>query len=129
DRHDWCMHNAAVGDDSCEATFWLGAYRTDPATGRPLQLFKSWATHRTVQPEVVLAERTFHHLLLTPAAVRAAEELAQWQGWNGLHFAGHFTQITDLQETALLSAMHVADDLEPDSSNLRSLRRRAAGRA
>ncbi|GAB3391475.1 hypothetical protein GCM10027568_17100 [Humibacter soli] len=125
DPRDWCMHNAAVGDDSCEATFWLGAYRTDPATDHPLRLFKSWATHRAVQPREVLTERTFHHLLLTPAAVSAARELERWQGWNGLHFAGHFTQLTDLQETALVSAMAVADALDPDSPNLASLRRQA----
>lgn len=105
DRRDWTMHNAAVAADACEATFWLGAYRTD-ASGRPLELFKSWATYRS--PRSVLAERTFHHLLLTPEAVRAAAELTARQGEDGLFFVGHATALTDLQETALRSARDVA---------------------
>jgi predicted NAD/FAD-binding protein len=125
DRRDWCMHNAAVDGDTCEATFWLGAYRTDPVSGEPVQLFKSWATHRTIAPEAIRAERTFHHLLLTPDAVRAAADLAPWQGRDGLFFAGHATQLTDLQETALASAMAVAEVLDPDSTTLSELRRRA----
>ena len=106
-RRDWSFHNAAVSPDSCEATFWLGAYRTD-ASGRPVELFKSWATHRDTEPRAIRAERTFHHLLLTPAAVRAAEELTARQGEDGLYFVGHATTMTDLQETALRSAMDVA---------------------
>ncbi|KHK95890.1 hypothetical protein LK09_17935 [Microbacterium mangrovi] len=124
DERDWCMHNAAASGETCEASFWLGASRTDPVTGAPVRLFKSWATHRSVAPESVRAERTFHHLLLTPDAVRAASDLTEWQGRDGLFFAGHFTQVTDLQETALASAIAVAEALDAGSPNLRALRMR-----
>jgi predicted NAD/FAD-binding protein len=129
DERDWCMHNAAVSGDTCEATFWLGAYRRHPELGEPVRLFKSWATHRTPRAESIRAEHTFHHLLLTPAAVRAAEKLRSWQGRDGLHFAGHCTQVTDLQETALESAIAVAETLDADGPNLRSLRARVASRS
>jgi len=124
-QRDWCMHNAAVDGEICEATFWLGAYRTDPATGAPLRLFKSWATHRAAEPDAILAEREFRHLLLTPGALHAARELQRHQGVDGLHFVGHATTLTDLQETALWSAMKVAETLAPASPRLRPLQRRA----
>ncbi|MDL9979481.1 FAD-dependent oxidoreductase [Microbacterium sp. ASV49] len=117
DRRDWGMHDAAVTGDTCEASFWLGAYRAD-AAGRPLELFKSWATYREIDPSRIRAERTFHHLLLTPEAVRAARELAEWQGVDGLHFVGHATALTDLQETALQSAIAVAKSVAPGSERL-----------
>jgi len=120
DRHDWAMHNAAADHETCEATFWLGAYRTD-AAGLPLDLFKSWATYRDVAPATIVAEREFRHLLLTPDAVRAAADLERWQGVDGLHFVGHATAVTDLQETALESGMNVAQALSPESPRLRAL--------
>lgn len=131
DRRDWCSHNAAVDGDTCEATIWLGAFRTNPATGRPLELFKSWASNRRSEPTDVVAEQTFQHAALTPATLCATHELERWQGYHGLHFAGHFTTVTDLQETALCSAMNVARSLSPTSSSLRLLEQRLAsfGRA
>lgn len=117
DRRDWGMHDAAVSGDVCEASFWLGAYRTG-ADGHPVDLFKSWATYRAIDPSRIRAERTFHHLLLTPEAVRAARALAEWQGVDGIHFVGHATTLTDLQETALRSAIDVAQSVAPGSERL-----------
>jgi predicted NAD/FAD-binding protein len=125
-RGDWCSHNAAVLGDSCEATIWLGAFRTNPRTGRPVQLFKSWASNRPVQPTDVLAEQTFLHPSLSPDTLRATQELTPWQGRDGLHFVGHFTTITDLQETALASGMAVAKAISPTSRTLLTLERRLA---
>lgn len=126
DRADWCTHNAAVDGDTCEASIWLGAFRTNPGTGEPVHLFKSWATRRAMQPAAVLAERTFLHPSLSPEALRATHALARWQGVDGLHFAGHFTTITDLQETALSSALAVARTVSPDGARLASFRHRVA---
>ncbi len=131
DRRDWCSHNAGVDGDFCEATIWLGAFRTNPTSGRPVQLFKSWASQRREEPADVVAEQVFRHAALTPATLRATHELEDWQGYHGLHFAGHFTTVTDLQETALCSALSVARRLSPTSIGLRALERRLAstGRA
>ena len=55
----------------------------------------------------------------------------RWQGFKGLYFAGQFTTLTDLQETALYSAMSVARTLSPTSPSLQALDKRlvSAGRA
>jgi len=130
-RRDWCPHNAAVDGDTCEASMWLGSFRTNPRTGRPVQLFKSWASKRRVEPADVLAEQTFLHASLTPDTLRATQELVRWQGSNGLYFAGQFTTLTDLQETALYSGMSVARTLSPTSRSLQALEKRlvSAGHA
>jgi uncharacterized protein len=125
-RSDWCSHNAAVHGDACEASIWLGAFRTNPRTGRPVRLFKSWASNRPVEPAEVLAERTFLHPALTPVTLRAARELVGWQGFKGLYFAGHYTTLTDLQETALYSGLTVARTLSPASRTVHALDRRMA---
>jgi predicted NAD/FAD-binding protein len=103
---------------------WLGAFRTNPRTGQPVQLFKSWASNRRDEPSDVLAEQIFQHASLTPATLRATQELERWQGFKGLHFAGQFTTLTDLQETALSSAMSVARTLSPTSRTLQALDKR-----
>ncbi len=123
-RRDWCSHNAAVDGDTCEASMWLGSFRTNPRTGQPVQLFKSWASNRHVEPADVLAEQTFLHASLTPGTLRATQELVRWQGFNGLYFAGQFTTLTDLQETALYSGMSVARTLSPTSTSLQALEKR-----
>ena len=130
-RRDWCSHNAAVDGDTCEASMWLGSFRTNPRTGQPVQLFKSWASKRHVEPADVLAEQIFLHASLTPGTLRATQELVRWQGFNGLYFAGQFTTLTDLQETALFSGMSVARTLSPTSRSLQDLEKRlvSAGQA
>ena len=121
ETRDWCSHNAAVDGDVCEATIWLGAFRRNPSTGEPVKLFKSWATQRPVESREVVAEKTFLHPLLSPATLHATRELEAWQGYEGLHFAGHFTTVTDLQETALRSGAAVAAVLNPGDARLGSL--------
>ena len=130
-RRDWCSHNAAVDGDTCEASMWLGSFRRNPRTGQPVQLFKSWASNRQVEPADVLAEQIFLHASLTPGTLRATQELMRWQGFKGLHFAGQFTTLTDLQETALYSGMSVARTLSPTSRSLQALEKRlvSAGHA
>ena len=81
-RRDWCWHNAAVDGDTCEASMWLGAFRTNPRTGEPVQLFKSWASNRPVEPADILAEQIFLHAALTPGTLRATQDLMRWQGFT-----------------------------------------------
>ena len=79
-----------------------------------------------MEPADVLAEQIFLHASLTPGTLRATQELVGWQGFNGLYFAGQFTTLTDLQETALFSAMSVARTLSPTSRSLQDLEKRLA---
>jgi len=126
DQNYWCSHNAAVDGDSCEGSVWLGSARKNAKTGKPIQLFKSWASKRELQPKDILAERTFLHPLLSPATMRATKELRNWQGFKGLSFTGHYMTLTDLQETALYSGVAVAKILNPASQRLQSLQQRLA---
>lgn len=126
DQNYWCTHNAAVDGDSCEASVWLGSARKNARTGKPIQLFKSWALKRELQPRDILAERTFLHPLLSPDTMRATKELRNWQGFKGLFFTGHYTTLTDLQESALYSGVAVAKILNPASPRLQSLQQRLA---
>src|SRR5262249_49184567 len=126
DPSHWCSHNAAVDGDTCEASIWLGSGRNSATTGKPIQLFKSWASKRELRPEDILVERTFLHPLLSPDTMRATKELRDWQGFKGLFSAGHYMTVTDLQETALYSGVAVAKMLNPASQRLQSLQQRLA---
>lgn len=71
----------------------------------------------------------YMHPLHTPDFARAQVDIAAHQGRDKLWFAGSWTHDVDLQETALTSAIAVAEHLAPGSSNLERLRGRAAGSA
>jgi len=88
-------------------------------------LWKSWITHRA-PPQQVLASADFLHFAPSPAAIKAQRVLATQQGRNGLWFAGGYTLPFDSQETALLSALTVAEGFAGGSARTRLLRRRPA---
>jgi hypothetical protein len=62
----------------------------------------------------------------SPDGIRAQRLLATQQGRGGLWYAGGYTLPFDSQETALLSALTVAEGLVGGSARMRQLRRRAA---
>jgi predicted NAD/FAD-binding protein len=127
DRHRWAAYNAGVTGASCEGSAWLGALQGKPA----VHVFKSWATRRRADPRHILVERQFRHPLITRSTIKAARALRPLQGRKGLYFSGQYTTGMDLQESALYSAMQVAEALAPGSRTLESLRTRlrARGRA
>jgi predicted NAD/FAD-binding protein len=88
-------------------------------------LWKSWISHRAA-PQQVLASADFLHMVPSPASIQAQRALATQQGRNGLWFAGGYTLPFDSQETALLSAMTVAEGLAGGSARTRRLRRQPA---
>jgi predicted NAD/FAD-binding protein len=69
-------------------------------------------------------ERRFKHPLITRSSIKAARELRPHQGRKGLYFSGHYTTGMDLQESALYSAMQVAEELAPGSRTLAALQTR-----
>lgn len=124
-KNHWSTQNAAVDGENCEGSIWIGGTRLEgDSAGKGINLFKSWATVRSVESKEIIAERTFLHPVDTPEMLRAIKDFQEWQGYNGLYFAGHFMTLTDLQETALFSAMKVAEELNPDSPHLVSLKTR-----
>jgi predicted NAD/FAD-binding protein len=73
-----------------------------------------------------VAARRFQHPLITPATIAAARALRSHQGGHGLYFSGQYTTGFDLQESALYSAMQVAEALAPASPTLAALKARLA---
>jgi uncharacterized protein len=131
DRGNWAAYNAGVHGPDCEGSAWLGGLQEKSASGASVQVFKSWAARRRADPEHILLERRFKHPLITRSTIRAARALRPLQGRHGLYFSGHYTTGMDLQESALYSAMKVAEALAPGSRTLASLYTRlsAHGRA
>ncbi len=126
-RSLWAVYNGEVTGQECEGSVWLGGIHDKLPNGSTLDVFKSWASHRSVESKHILLQRSFRHPLITPDVIRATRSLAATQGRNGLYFAGQHTTGFDLQEAAVYSAMKVADRLAPTSSTLATLRSRLAG--
>ena len=124
DRANWTAYNAGVEGRQCEGSAWIGALHDPLPTGATVDLFKSWATRRRVDPERILLRRRFKHPLITPRAVAAARKLRPLQGRHGLYFSGAYTTGSDLQETALYSALEVARAVAPRSPKLIALQAR-----
>ncbi|MBB5084750.1 FAD-dependent oxidoreductase [Nonomuraea endophytica] len=114
DRRHWSAVNLQVHDGWAEAAHWYG-----PALG--VDVFKSWITYRDRPPAEVVAQRSFRQLVVTPAAVRARNTLAARQGHGGIYLAGSHLTGSDSQESAVRSALAVAELLTPHAARLREL--------
>ena len=123
DRRHWSAYNAGVRGLNSEGSVWLGALQE-----AKVHVFKSWAQRRRADPERILFERRFKHPLFTRSTIKAARALRSHQGRKGLYFSGQYTTGMDLQESALYSAMQVAEALAPGSRTLASLEARLSAR-
>ena len=113
--------NCQIEGSFCEASMWLAGVLTEPQPLTAARIWKSWVTHRTHQPQLVLREAIFNHMLPTPATIGAQTVLRSLQGRSGVWFAGGYTFPYDSQETALASALQVAIGLNVSSSRVRTL--------
>ena len=114
DRRLWSTNTITVRNEWAETTTWYG-----PINGA--HVFKSWTTHRPEPPREPLGRADFRQLRLTPAAIRARAHLHYAQGDGNIHFAGHYLQDIDSQESALTSALTTAQRLAPESPRLKKL--------
>ena len=128
DRRNWGAYNAGVYGLNCEGSAWLGALQQKSGSGASVHVFKSWAQRRRADPKHILLERRFKHPLIGRSTIKAARALRPLQGRHGLYFSGHYTTGMDLQESALYSAMQVAEALAPGSRTLASLKTRLSAR-
>jgi len=115
--------NCQIEGGFCEASMSLADVLTPAPGAAPPALWKSWVTHRSSLPTQVLHDASFRHLLPSAASIHAQSALRALQGQSGVWFAGGYTQPYDSQETALLSAMSVADGIGAAAARLQSLRR------
>ena len=128
DRRNWAAYNAGVRGRQCEGSVWYGALHHKLPSGATIDVFKSWAQRRRADPRHILLERRFKHPLISQSTIRAARALSPLQGRDGLYFSGQYTTGFDSQESAVYSAMKVAESLAPGSRTLASLKRLLAAR-
>ena len=128
DRNNWAAYNAGVDGPQCEGSVWYGALHQKLPSGGTIDVFKSWATRRRTDPNQILLERRFKHPLISCSTIQAARALRPLQGRHGLYFSGQYTTGFDSQESAVYSAMKVAESLAPASQTLASLKTRLAAR-
>ena len=128
DRRNWAAYNAGVHGRQCEGSVWYGALHHKLPSGATIDVFKSWAQRRRADPRHILLERRFKHPLISQSTIRAARALSPLQGRDGLYFSGQYTTGFDSQESAVYSAMKVAESLAPGSRTLASLKRLLAAR-
>ena len=121
DARLWSFLNCQIEGPFCEASMWMAGVLPDPPPLTAAKVWKSWITHRTRRPGVVLREAVFNHMLPTPATLFAQTVLRGLQGRNGVWFAGGYTLPYDSQETALVSALQVAIGLAGSSARVRAL--------
>ena len=107
----WSFFNAQIQNGYCEASMWLKDVLAEPTPETAAKVWKSWATHRLQQPAQILAQSQFRHMLPTPATLHAQNHLLALQGQSDIWFAGGYTRPYDSQETALVSAIDVAERL------------------
>ena len=128
DRRNWAAYNAGVDGRQCEGSVWFGALHQKLPSGGTIDVFKSWAERRRADPKQILLERRFKHPLISRSTIQAARALRPLQGRDGLYFSGQYTTGFDSQESAVYSAMKVAESLAPGSQTLASLKTRLAAR-
>ena len=127
-RRDWAAYNAGIDGRQCEGSVWFGALHHPLPSGATIDVFKSWAQRRRADPRRILLDRRFKHPPITQATISAARSLRPLQGHDGLYFSGQYTTGFDSQESAVYSAMKVAESLTPRSRTLASLKRLLAAR-
>jgi predicted NAD/FAD-binding protein len=112
--------NCDAHEGFCEASMWMASVISGPPPETAARLWKSWTTHRP-QPQQVLHDTEFRHMLPTPATLRAQDGIKLLQGRDGIWFAGGYLYPNDSQETALRSALRVALGLGAGSARSRLL--------
>jgi predicted NAD/FAD-binding protein len=84
-------------------------------------VFKSWVTYEPRLPEPLYFLATYDHARVSPNHFQAQKALAPLQGQNNLWLAGLYTHDIDCHESAIVSAVNIAQRLDPQSPNLKHL--------
>jgi predicted NAD/FAD-binding protein len=113
-RVDWSTYNSMYDGKNCEATIWC------PEDGEH-EYFKSWVSFAKQMPKHLYSVHEFNHPVLTPTHYQAQAKLKPLNGRDNLWFVGSYTQDIDSHESGVLSAMEIAQKLDPESENLKSL--------
>jgi predicted NAD/FAD-binding protein len=119
---NWSFFNAEVQAGHCDASMSLAQVLAIPPPETAAKLWKSWVTHRAHLPSKILYQAQFRHMLPTPASLNSQTSLLTSQGQGDVWFAGGYLKPYDSQETALVSALEIAQGMLVDSTRARALR-------
>jgi uncharacterized protein len=112
-RSAWSVVNAGWDGVHTQLSVW------NPESGLPV--FRSWVTYEERMPEPLYATAHYRHGKITLDYFDAQTRLAARQGEHGLWLAGLYTDDADSHESAVHSAVTVAQALAPGSARLRLL--------
>ena len=115
DKNNWSVVNIRYDGQHSSNSIWKN-WRTGD---RPI--FKSWVTYEKELPQPLYALRTYWHAKINAAYFEAQKGITQLQGINHLWFAGVYTHDVDSHESAVASAIKVAQRLAPHSPRLKKL--------
>ncbi len=115
DRRDWSVVNIHYDGRHAATTVW----KTWRAPHRPV--FKSWVTFATTLPAPLYAQATYWHPAINAAHFASQKVVQAHQGRHNLWLAGMYTHDVDCHESAILSAVNVAQRLAPNGTRLRQL--------
>jgi uncharacterized protein len=119
DRADWSVINHRFEPGYLRMTEWSGHHLRRP-------VFRSWVRPGMPEPSQVHARFAYRHLIVTPEQPSWQARLERLQGQHrtqhGIWLAGMYATDVDDHESALLSAVRVAEALAPGSPSLRRLR-------
>lgn len=114
DEAAWSVVNVRTDGAHSSLSIW------SPSRGIPV--FKSWVTYDDELPQPLYATATYRHGLIDTTYFEAQRRLRPLQGRHGVSLAGLHTADADSHESAILSAVAVAERLAPDSARLARLR-------
>lgn len=110
ERH-WSVFNIRWSKGRSFSTVWKQQRTSAP-------LFRSWLAPGDPLPEPLYDLTHYDHPAVDRDHFEAQRQLAALQGRRNLWFAGLYTHDIDSHESAVQSAIHVARQLAPASSNL-----------
>lgn len=114
ERSAWSVVNVRTDGAHSSLSIW------SPAQGR--DVFKSWVTFDERMPQPLYATANYRHGFIDTAYFDAQRRLRPLQGLHGVSLAGLYTADADSHESAIRSAVAVAERLAPDSPRLTLLR-------
>jgi predicted NAD/FAD-binding protein len=114
DKKYWCNSNVEYNGTNSSLTIY-NHWQLGPP------IFRSWLMPGFPQPEPLYAVEHFFHAKPTVNYFKAQELLAPLQGRDSVWFAGMYTTGIDSHESAILSAINIAQKLAPGSERLASL--------
>ncbi|WP_203581525.1 FAD-dependent oxidoreductase [Microbacterium hibisci] len=114
DRSAWSVVNVRTDASHSALSIW--------SPSRGIDVFKSWVTFDDELPQPLYATATYRHGLIDTEYFDAQRRLRPLQGRHGISLAGLYTADADSHESAILSAVAVAERLAPESPRLARLR-------